>query len=206
MRQVLYILIATFLLVACDPPKENDTFDRFVIATTYANNNRTIGDSLEMTNTICFDLIYVDKNSNCFIYNRTDKGDLFYKCKLTKRATSNFISFLTDLRQKFPNKYNLSNHCRLDVNIVLENDTLTDYRFIQTYSDNTLEYISDFIEDQAKQGVDTIETVIKYKYYILSQVSYLNRSRYDFEPINMRYLRDSTVKFVVPDKVDIKKK
>ncbi|MCW3105014.1 MAG: hypothetical protein JWO09_3454 [Bacteroidetes bacterium] len=189
MKHIFTILITAILLNSCESP-EKETFDRFIIATTYSNNNQTRSDSLEMTNTICLSLIYVDKNSNCYIYKRTEKNPQFYKCHLSKSKTESFKTLLNDLKSKFPKKYNLSSHCSPDITVICENDTLTDFRFIQTNPDATIKYIENFIATQTKEPTDTIETIMKYKSYIVSQLSYFNRDRYGFEPINYRYLYD----------------
>jgi hypothetical protein len=180
--------------MACGTPK-SDPFDRFVLATTFANNNQTKYDSLEMTNTVCLTLLYLDQNSNCYIYKRTDKGPKFYKSVLNKQDTEEFMTLLKDLKTRFPKKYNVRPSCVQDISLISENDTLTEYKFIQTDPRTTTEFIDKIISHRSVRLTDSIETVLKYKSYIVSKVSYFNKDRYGFEPINDRYLDRHHIKF-----------
>jgi hypothetical protein len=188
MKLLINILLITLFATSCKTQKQDELFDRFAIATTYANNNQTKEDSLEMTNTICTSLIYFDRNANCFIFDRTMNGVEFYKCKLPDSISSNLIYYITDLQKRFPKKHNNRGHCAPDISIVLENDTITDYHFIQNYEKKDLEFIFNFIQNNKQNSVDSIETILKYKHYIVSEVAYSKRGRYDFEPINNKYM------------------
>jgi hypothetical protein len=188
MKSIINILLITLFTNSCKTKKQDDLFDRFVIATTYQNNNLSREDSLEMTNTICTSLIYFDRHANCFIFERKKSGVEFYKCKLTESISSNLIYFISDLQKRFPKKRNISEHCAPDISIILENDTITDYHFIQSYENKDLEFISKFIQNNKQTSVDSIETILKFKHYIVSEVAYSNQRRYGFEPVNYKYL------------------
>ena len=143
-----------------------------------------------MSSTICQVLVYVSKSSDCYIYERTNDGPLFYKCKTSPEETNLFMDSLESLKQQFPEKYTYKRHyCAPDINLILENDSVTDYHFIQSGQkiNSILKFVSTFVDRQAKSKADSVETLLKYKYYILSSVSYLVRQRYGFEPVNDLY-------------------
>ena len=106
MKKIIFLFVTTLFLSGCSSPK-TEIFDRFILATTFANNNKTKYDSLEMTSTVCLTLLYLDHNSNCFIYKRTANGPEFYKSILNKQEAEKFKNLVNNLKTKFPKESNL---------------------------------------------------------------------------------------------------
>ncbi len=189
MKHFFWILLLIIGFACKNEPKQQPRkFDRYIIASTYSNNNQTAGDSLEMTNTICLDLVYLDTDGNCFIYRRTrEHAPEFYKCIPTITDQNLFMDSLESLQQQFPKKYKFHGHCAPDITLLLEKKQVTDYHFIQTDPTKILKFVTAFIDQQTKDSIGADETLLKYQYYIVSKVAYMSRSRYGFEPVNNLY-------------------
>ncbi len=183
------IFLFALFIAACSKREQPHEFDRLIIATTYANNNLSSADSLELTNTVCTSLIFMDEILNCLLMNSSRKGDRYYAARLDKTDADSLSRFVFDLRKRFPQRYNFSNRCAPDINIVVENDTTTDYHFIQNYRSGDIEYIFKFVEAHATVPVDTPEVILKYRYYIVARVAYLTKDRFGLNPVNYLYTK-----------------
>jgi hypothetical protein len=79
--------------------------------------------------------------------------------------------------------------CNPDINIVIETDANSEYKFINNYDNNILKFISGFEIKNKLSKSDTIENIIKYKFYVTNRVSYFLKSYYNFPPINHNMLQ-----------------
>lgn len=185
---IRYIFIlALFSFVGCKTKNDevkSKKFDRYVFALTFNNNAKNKLDSLEKTNTICHTLIYLTKDNYCEMLFQQSNELHFFKGFAEKKYADSLISTIENLNDKYSKTFNPDMSCVPDVNIILEKDTTSIYKFISYGEKGIFDFVARFeIKNKLKQ-TDSIDNVIKYKYYIINKASnFIKSYYYDSIPI-----------------------
>jgi len=182
----IYIILLFGLLGCTTETKKVKTkgFDRYVFALTFSNNAKNKIDSTEITNEICHTLIYLTKNNYCEMLSQNGNKNHFYKGIADSHYADSLIEVIEALNTKYKTKFYSSLSCLPDMNIIVENDSSTTYKFISTYDENIYKLINNFEVKSKLHETDTLENVLKYKYYITNTSSYFIKSLYGFSAVN----------------------
>lgn len=185
MRYFYIIFLFGFLGCKTENRKiKNKSFGRYVFALTFRNSAKNKIDSTEITNEICHLLIFLTKNNYCEMLSQNGNSNHFYKGIAEGHYADSLITVIENLNTKYKTKFCSSLSCLPDMNIIVENDTSSTYKFISTYDENIYKLINDFEIKCKLHETDTLENVLKYKYYITNTASYFVKSLYGFSPVN----------------------
>lgn len=189
----LFKVIALACLSGCSKQNSDRHFDRYVLALTYQNNSSDKLDSAELTHTICHQLVYLTKQGYCEMLYQNRTAGHFYKGRISEIYADSLIGIMEQLNKKFPNENSYHGTCAEDINLVLENNTQSIYNIISVADERIYSLLKDIPSKCALPEVDTLENVLKYKYYITNKVSYFIKSHDSLPPVNNRYLNTSIV-------------
>jgi hypothetical protein len=190
MRHVYIIFL--FGLLGCNTETQINTtrhFDRYVFAFTYANNSRDNIDSKDMLGTICHQLIYLTKDGYCETLTQNHDSVHFFKGVLKKVYADSLIEIIEDINAKHKNTFSPEPNCISNINIIVESDTNTTYKLVNYYDKKIYALLNAFETKNNLKKVDTLENILKYKYFITNKVSHFVQSYYGLPPYNFKLLQ-----------------
>lgn len=74
------------------------------------------------------------------------------------------------------------------MNIIVENDTSSTYKFVNYYDKGIYDLLKDIEIKNKLRKSDTLENVLKYKYYITTKVSSFIKTYYNISSFNWKLL------------------
>jgi hypothetical protein len=171
MKYLLHISIL-LLLLSCEPQAPKMTYYRYVIGMVIENKQDTKYDSLETGRALCYELIYLDRDNNCFAYKYDWKKPAeYFRGKAKPHLADSLIRIIEDLQQ-YRSEFNIMRSCvPLNLTTVVENDTMTDFKYIQSHKWDIGKFVKDFAQVNGLAKADSIQTVIKYRSYISEKIS-----------------------------------
>jgi hypothetical protein len=187
----LYIIFFIGLL-GCKTETKNvpsRRFDRYVFAFTYANNSIDNIDKKDLLGTICHRLIFLTKNNYCEVLSQYNDSVHFFKGYLKPNHADSLVKLIEGINSKYKNTFNPEPNCIPDMNIIVENDTSTTHKFVNYYDKTIYALVNDFETKNNLKKTDTIENLLKYRYYITTKVSLYVKLHYDIPSFNHRMLQ-----------------